>query len=186
MYITRHGESIANLSNIIGGNSSISENGKLYSKKLYDYISKKFNNKEIIIYTSKLNRTKETAKYFRNNKYKIIEFELLNEINAGIFEELTYIEFENINKIEFNKRKNNKLYYKYPKGESYIDLINRVTKFLENINKDKNILIISHSAVIRTILYKLLKINIIDIPYLDVKLNTIFNINNNKLIKFEI
>ena len=37
IYITRHGESLNNTLNIIGGNCSITEDGKKYSQSLANY-----------------------------------------------------------------------------------------------------------------------------------------------------
>ena len=39
IFISRHGESLYNLKNRIGGDSSITQNGMNYARKLYNYIS---------------------------------------------------------------------------------------------------------------------------------------------------
>ena len=49
----------------------------------------------------------------------------LNEIDAGICEEMTYDEIRKNFPIDFAARENNKLSYRYPRGESYEDLISR-------------------------------------------------------------
>ena len=177
IYLTRHGESLANIKNIIGDNYSLSKKGYEYSKKLYTY----FESENLIIYTSSLKRTKETGHLFNNP----IESKLLDEINAGIFENKTFDEFKLNYPNEYQKRQKNKLFYKYKKGESYIDLIIRVNKFLQNIDLKKDILIICHRAILRTLLHILCGIE--KFVHLDIPLNTIYKIKNKnyELIKLE-
>ena len=104
IYLTRHGESEYNLLNKIGGNSNLSEKGKLYSKKLGNYI----NNLQLNtpVYTSTLIRTINTGKYIKLDK---IELPILNEINAGICEHLTYSQIQDKYPEEYSKRKIDKL-----------------------------------------------------------------------------
>jgi 6-phosphofructo-2-kinase/fructose-2,6-biphosphatase 2 len=49
----------------------------------------------------------------------------LNEIDAGICEEMTYEEIRNKFPVDYAARERNKLMYRYPGGESYQDLISR-------------------------------------------------------------
>ena len=58
IYLSRHGESLYNLENKIGGNSDLSDNGLLYSKKLGLYMNKII--KKYELYCSTLIRTINT------------------------------------------------------------------------------------------------------------------------------
>lgn len=49
----------------------------------------------------------------------------MNEIDAGICEEMTYEEIRNKFPVDYAARERNKLMYRYPGGESYQDLISR-------------------------------------------------------------
>lgn len=170
LYLSRHGESEYNILKRIGGNSNITANGEKYAKKIHNY----FQNEDLDIYTSKLNRTIQTAKYFSNT----LELENLNEINSGIFDGYTYEEIKQKDPEEYNKRKLDKYNYKYPNGESYKELKNRVKPVIDIIKTNtQNALIICHQAVLRVIYSYFMPIDNKDIPYLDVPLNTIFKIN---------
>ena len=46
----------------------------------------------------------------------------LNEINGGDFDGLAYEEIAEMNPVEFAKRDQDKLRYRYPNGESYVDV----------------------------------------------------------------
>lgn len=48
---------------------------------------------------------------------------------------LTYEEFENQYPKAFQKRKEQKLIFRYPRGESYLDLINRIEPIIFEIER---------------------------------------------------
>jgi len=174
IYLSRHGESLYNLENRIGGNSDLSSNGKKYSKLLRDF----FENHDIkLIFTSNLIRTINTASSIDKKKTIIKD---LNEINAGIAEDLTYDEFKSKYPNEFIKRKKDKLNYRYPKGESYIDLQKRLLPVIETLkNQQDNILVVAHQAVLRVIYAYLTGKNISEIPYISIPLHTVICIDSN-------
>jgi broad specificity phosphatase PhoE/predicted kinase len=181
IFISRHGQSLFNLENRIGGDPDITEKGFIYSKKLYDYISTKYKPEEIEIFTSNLKRTKNTANLFIKNNYNVCHKNLLNEIDGGICENMTYEQVKQTMPGLFSARKKNKFYFKYPEGESYYDLILRVKEFILELNKiNKPILIISHNAIIRVLFSYFLSIKHDDIPYVDVPLHTLFCIKNDE------
>ena len=182
IYLSRHGESIYNLEERIGGNSDLSKNGIEYSKKLSNYFNNKSN--KIIVWTSKLKRTIQTGKNLNFPKY---EFNELNEINAGIYENITFEEFKNNYPDEYNKRLNDKLNYKYKDGESYIDLINRIDNIIKTINStNEDILIISHQAILRVLIVIFLNKKLEEIPFISIPLHTLFKIEfSNDNIMFE-
>ena len=58
----------------------------------------------------------------------------LDEINAGDYDQLTYEQIKEYYPMEYQKRQLDKLGYRYPNGESYIDLTNRVKKGLAKLD----------------------------------------------------
>lgn len=173
IYLTRHGESINNTKSIIGGDCLLSDKGIKYSKNLTDYIEKDIND-DFIIFTSCLKRTIETAKYFKSKK---VESRLLNEIHAGVCENMT---LEEINKKYPNiieERNKNKLKFRYPEGESYLDLLERLRYFVLKIESfNKPILIVAHNAIIKVLLGYYNNISYEDIPHLVVDLGTVIKL----------
>jgi 6-phosphofructo-2-kinase/fructose-2,6-biphosphatase len=53
----------------------------------------------------------------------------LNEINAGDFDGLSYEDIAEMDPVEFAKRDQDKLRYRYPNGESYIDVCRSALNF---------------------------------------------------------
>ena len=180
IYLSRHGESAYNKLGKIGGNSDLTKEGILYADKLGKYINNL--EKKIPIYTSTLIRTINTGKYINNNKISISN---LDEINAGICEHLTYSEIKDKYPEEYSKRILDKFNYKYPKGESYKDLIIRTKPIIDIINNSEIILIIAHQAVLRVIYGILTNKNEIDFPNIEIPLHTLItlNIDKNTLIE---
>ena len=167
VYLTRHGESEYNILKKIGGNSKLTEKGSHYSKVLYEY----FQSTDVEVYTSNLKRTSQTAQYFHVSK----AYHELNEINSGICDSKTYDEIKSLYPEEYEKRSKNKYYYRYPNGESYEDIKNRVTPFMEQIlTLKENILIICHQAVLRVLYSFFIETSQEKIPYLEIPLHTLF------------
>lgn len=184
LYITRHGESINNILDIIGGNSALSENGKLYAKFLDKYFRKTYQNKKIYVWTSMLDRTIETATYIKN-KYHT-QYGNLNEINAGCFEGFSSSYIKTYFPTIYKNRNNDKLNISYPDGENYIDLKKRVFPLLDTIDLTQEgvLLIISHQAVAR-IIYSYFTKNEIN-PYMQINLNTLYKFEKNNFIPISI
>ena len=134
----------------------------------------KSENNNFKTYTSCFKRTIMTGKYITENK---ISCNLLNEINAGICEHMTYKEVEKKFPELYESRKKNKLEFRYPEGESYLDLVEKLKLFVLNLECiDTPILIISHRAVIRILLSYYLNINLKEITSIDVKLNQLIKL----------
>mmetsp|Transcript_29799 Transcript_29799/g.27285 ORF Transcript_29799/g.27285 Transcript_29799/m.27285 type:complete len:120 (+) Transcript_29799:1055-1414(+) len=80
--------------------------------------------------------------------------------------------------MDAKERKSDKLRYRYPRGESYLDLINRVEPILFEIERSKEpVLVIAHQAVIRCLYAYFSKNEIADVPHLSVPLHTVIKLN---------
>ncbi|TRY75385.1 hypothetical protein TCAL_06342 [Tigriopus californicus] len=174
LYITRHGESMYNLENRIGGNPSLSNRGQQYAQKLGQYVNK--NLKFDKVWTSELSRTLETSAHIKDIEKKRIMKPELNEIMSGIFDDLSYEEFKDQSPIEYKERELNKLTYRYPEGESYLDVCSRIEPVMSEMDTGENLLVICHQAVIRCILARLQRTPAIEIPYIKVPLHSLLKI----------
>lgn len=128
----------------------MSEHGHKYGKRLAEFFRSTMGH--CTSYTSTKKRVVETIGYCTDNYTQYPE---LDEINAGICEDLTYNEVIEKYPNEFLARKKDKLNYRYPKGESYIDLVSRTLPIIDKILSDGNddVFIVCHQAVTRTLLY---------------------------------
>jgi len=70
----------------------------------------------------------------------------------GVCEGLTYEEMQDKFPQEFAWRDQDKLRYRYPWGESYVDIMARLDPVLLELEHDDNVLVVSHQAVLRCIL----------------------------------
>lgn len=172
IYICRHGESEMNISGQIGGDAGLSENGRKFAVELGEFI-KKQNIKGLKVWTSHLKRTIETAAHI---KVEAENWMALNEISAGVCEELTYQEIQSTYPEEFALRDRDKFYYRYPMGESYFDLVHRLEPVIMELERSENVLVICHQAVARCLLAYYLDKNYDDLPYIECKLHTVLKL----------
>lgn len=70
----------------------------------------------------------------------------------GICEGLTYEEIQERFPSEFAWRDQDKLKYRYPHGESYLDLLQRVDNVVQALLTQTRVLVVSHQAVLRCIM----------------------------------
>ena len=149
LYVVRHGETMENANNCVVGrfNSSLTEQGLKQAKQVAKY----FEDKNIdLIVSSPLDRCKQTALAISNNHIPIIYSDRLLGRDHG---EFTGKHRDSINFDDYwNYNKN----IKYEKAESVRDLYNRVAKLIEDLKEeycDKNIIIVTHSGIMRVLYY---------------------------------
>ena len=83
---------------------------------------------------------------------------------------------------EYEKRKNNKLEYRYPNGESYVDLCDRISNSMTKLDfRTHDHFLVIHQAVARCILGMLLKLPMEKIPHVEVPLHTVIRIEGNEV-----
>jgi len=179
IYLSRHGESEYNVLDKIGGDSSLSTRGNLYAKALGRYFNSQ-DTSELVVWTSGLKRTLETAEFV--NAAERHQFPYLNEIDSGKLDGLSYEEFATQYPDEFQERENDKLTFRYPGGESYIDCCERLVPFLEKFEEEcrlssKPLLIVAHQAILRCIYgYLLPDVDPVEIPYIKIPQHTIMQV----------
>lgn len=171
IYMSRHGESVNNTLNIIGGDCHITDQGKKYAQ----FLGKYFDTTTVCVWTSKLKRTKETA---ANITQSPLEWADLNEIYAGDFDGMVLGDIKTYYPTRYHIRNSDKLNYGYPNGESYQDLKNRVYKVLNHldINNNNTVLIIAHQAVCRVIYSYFTEKPLSQCVDLDIDLHTLYKL----------
>ncbi|CAG9761166.1 unnamed protein product [Ceutorhynchus assimilis] len=172
IYLTRHGESEHNLLGRIGGDSNLSQRGRQYGNALASYIHEQ-KIEGLRIWTSWLKRTIQTVSGLDVPQER---WKALNEIDAGVCEEMTYEEIKENYPEEFASRDQNKFAYRYPRGESYEDLVARLEPVIMELERQGNVLVVSHQAVLRCLLAYFLDKSADELPYLKVPLHTIIKL----------
>ena len=141
LIVIRHTQTDWNIEHKAQGrvDTSLNKNGIEEAKKL----AKELNKYKIdLIISSPLTRAKQTAEIVNKEKNIPIIFEKnIIERDFGEFEGKTKEEYIKQNFWNYNKN------VKYKKAESITPFFNRIFNFLDNVEKDKNILLVTHGAV---------------------------------------
>ncbi|KAK3876254.1 hypothetical protein Pcinc_018941 [Petrolisthes cinctipes] len=172
IYLARHGETMYNKMGRIGGDSDLSDNGERFGEALAQYI-KEQDIPKLRVWTSWLKRTIQTSKGIDAPQER---WKALNEIDAGICEEMTYADIKQKFPVDFAARDQNKFSYRYPRGESYEDLVARLEPVIMELERQGNVLLIAHQAVIRCLLAYFLDKPSDKLPYIEVPLHTIIKL----------
>jgi len=175
VWLTRHGESLYNLSGRIGGNPELSTRGEGYSRSLARFLQERVGSGEApLVWTSTLRRSMQTARHVGWEKFAL---RALDEIHAGVCEGMTYQQIERQMPDEFLARAKDKLRYRYPRGESYEDVIQRLEPIIIELERqERSVLLVGHNAVVRAIYAYFMDWPPEVCPHLDVPLHTVIEL----------
>ncbi|KAB7504915.1 6-phosphofructo-2-kinase/fructose-2,6-bisphosphatase [Armadillidium nasatum] len=146
IYLTSAGESQNDVLGKVGGNSSLSERGLDYAKALADYM-KSQDIPRLRVWTSWMNRTVETAQFIERQKER---WKCLDELDL--------------------------VSYRFTRGESYEDLVARLEPVIMELERQENVLIIAHQAVLRCLLGYYLDVSSEKLPYIKVPPHTVLKL----------
>ncbi|XP_036389165.1 6-phosphofructo-2-kinase/fructose-2,6-bisphosphatase 1-like isoform X3 [Megalops cyprinoides] len=172
IYLCRHGESELNLLGRIGGDSGLSARGNKFACALAGFIQSQ-SIRDLKVWTSHMKRTIQTAEALA---VPYEQWKALNEIDAGVCEEMTYEEIQEHYPEEFALRDQDKYRYRYPKGESYEDLVQRLEPVIMELERQENVLVVCHQAVMRCLLAYFLDKSAEELPYLKCPLHTVLKL----------
>lgn len=146
----------------------------------YPEKNRELEEKNFCVWTSMLKRSVETAEYFDvDDDYDVKNWEMLNELNAGQFEGMTYADIAREHPGEFNKRTRDKLNYIYPGvgGEGYLQVISRLRDMVREMERiTDHVLIIGHRSVCRVLMAYFMDLTREDITDMDVPLGALYAI----------
>lgn len=178
IWLTRHGEAEFNVAGRIGGDSSLSPSGAAYARQLGAFIKERSSETHgVTVWTSALRRTIETGERI---PFETSAWRALNEIDAGICDGMTYEEICEKYPEEYAARKNSKFRYRYPRGESYADVIQRVEPVIVELERQRQpVLAIVHQAVARVLYGYLMGLPQEDCPHIAIPLHTVVQLTPN-------
>ncbi|KAL8952369.1 MAG: hypothetical protein Q9222_001705 [Ikaeria aurantiellina] len=133
--------------------------------------------KNFCVWTSMLKRSIQTAQFFDEDDFEIKQMRMLDELNAGAMEGLTYDEIKSKHPVEYEVRRKDKLHYRYPGagGESYLDIINRLRAVIVEVERmTDHVLLVGHRSVARVLLAYFRGLKRDDVADLDVPLGTLY------------
>uniref|UniRef100_A0A7S4M002 6-phosphofructo-2-kinase domain-containing protein n=1 Tax=Guillardia theta TaxID=55529 RepID=A0A7S4M002_GUITH len=165
IYLTRHGESNYNVKQKIGGDTELSPHGEEFATCLARWVQDNVvkHHPRARLWTSTLRRSIQTARHIRHDKVLINgeswitmrprRWHDLDEIHAGKFDGMTYEEIAAQSPEEVAMRSRDKLGYRYPRGESYLDVFQRLETIIHELERLRDpVLIVAHQGILR-ILY---------------------------------
>ena len=95
----------------------------------------------------------------------------------GVCDGMTYEEVKEKMPEEFHARSKDKLRYRYPRGESYEDLIRRIEPAIIELERQrKAVLIIAHRAVLRCLYAYFTNLPREEVPHISVPLHTVIKL----------
>lgn len=151
LILIRHGQTEMNAQNLYFGKLNPLLND-LGIEQAYMVKEKLSNIAYDCIYSSPLERARETAEICNYLNKEIIYDNRLEEINFGAFEGLTFKEISKKFPNEVKEMERNWKTFNYITGESPKEMFDRAVSFLETLDYTKDNLVISHWGIINCII----------------------------------
>lgn len=174
IWLTRHGESLYNLEGRIGGDAELSPRGMAYAKSLAELIRREVGSENLVVWTSALKRATQTAEPLG---VRITPRRSLDEISAGVCDGMSYEEIREQLPDEYQARAADKFRYRYPRGESYADVIQRLEPLIVDLERQRRpVLLVAHQAIIRVLYCYLMGRPQEECPHVPIPLHTVIEL----------
>lgn len=144
------------------------------------------------LWTSTLRRTQETAQFIEHSKFnhtfdngenfEWMQFRKkprrnLDELYAGTCDGMTYKEIQEVYPEEFSRRQADKLSYRYPRGESYMDVTLRLEPLAQEMERIREpLLIVGHQGILRILYAYFMGLDRKEAPYVSIPLNNVIEL----------
>lgn len=173
IFMSRHGESQFNVEGKIGGDAPLSSRGRQYATALPNLVKDNIGDAGLTVWTSTLQRTIETAAQL---PYPKLTWKSLDELDAGVCDGMTYEEIEAAYPEDFEARDDDKFNYRYRGGESYRDVVVRLEPVIMELERQDNVLVIGHQAIIRCLYAYFHNLSQEELPYINIPLHTVIKL----------
>jgi broad specificity phosphatase PhoE/predicted kinase len=175
IWLTRHGESVYNVAGVLGGDPDLTPDGHGYAQSLATFLDRRYPDpNDVVIWTSSLRRAVQTAVPLGRTPWA---WRALDEIDGGICDSMSHAQIQERLPEEYAARKRNKFSYRYPRGESYQDIILRLDPVIIELERTrKPVLVIAHNAVLRALYAYFQGVPRERSPYLAIPLHTVIEL----------
>eukprot|EP00536_Pseudo-nitzschia_multiseries_P013491 jgi/Psemu1/68735/estExt_Genemark1.C_5770009 len=160
--------------------------------KFSDDVNGDNNERPCRLWTSTLRRTRETAQFLGHSTFnhtfdngdnlEWVQFRPkprrnLDELYAGTCDGMTYKEIEEVFPDEFTRRQADKLSYRYPRGESYMDVTLRLEPLAQEMERIREpLLIVGHQGILRILYAYFMGLDRKEAPYVSIPLNNVIEL----------
>lgn len=173
IWLSRHGESQDNVRQVLGGDASLTDRGREYAGALRSFVDS-LPQPIQHVWTSTLRRAIETAEPLGRS---FLPIRALDEIDTGTCDGLTEAEIAERHPAEYQLRCADKLTYRYPRGESYEDVIRRLDPVVLELERHRApVLVVAHQAVLRCLYAYFAGIPRARCPYIEIPLHTVLEL----------
>jgi broad specificity phosphatase PhoE len=101
----------------------------------------------------------------------------LDELYAGTCDGMTYKEIEQNFPDEFARRQDDKLSYRYPRGESYMDVTLRLEPLAQEMERTREpVLLVAHQGILRILYAYFMGLDRTEAPYVSIPLNNVIQL----------
>jgi broad specificity phosphatase PhoE/predicted kinase len=170
IWLTRHGESEFNPEGRIGGDPDLTARGQAYAERLAALLAVELGGQVPEVWTSTLRRSVATGAAL---PWAAASLRSLDEIDAGTCDGMTYEELGRLLPEEAAARAADKLHYRYPRGESYQDVIERLHPVVVEIERQRApVVVVAHNAVIRVLYGFFAGYSPLEVPRIEIPLHT--------------
>lgn len=144
------------------------------------------------LWTSTMRRTRETAQFIQHANFyhtfdngdnlEWCQFRSkprrnLDELYAGTCDGMTYKEIQEVFPDEFSRRQADKLSYRYPRGESYMDVTLRLEPLAQEMERIREpLLIVGHQGILRILYAYFMGLDRKEAPYVSIPLNNVIEL----------
>jgi len=175
IWLTRHGESVYNAAGLLGGDPDLTPDGHRYARSLAEFLDRRYPDRNgVVIWTSSLRRAVQTATPLGRTPWAWRAFD---EIDGGICDSMSHAQIQERLPEEYAARKRDKFNYRYPRGESYQDIILRLDPVIIELERTRNpVLVVAHNAVLRALYAYFQGVPRERCPYLPIPLHTVIEL----------
>eukprot|EP01132_Coremiostelium_polycephalum_P006133 gene6133-7640_t len=174
IWLCRAGKSEWELCGKKGGDSDLASEGETFSHKLAAWVDENANGEEVTIWTSSFKRAIRTAQYIPHPK---VHVRGLDDIDRGEWQGMTREDILKKMPDEFGAHADDKLGYRIPRGECYLDVIQRLESVILELERTRNTsLVVSHPAPLRCLYGYITGEPIEKFPTIDIPLNTVISL----------
>ena len=174
IFLMRHGESTFNPENRIGGDPPLTTRGWSFARKVGPFLQERLPGDPPAVWTSTLQRARQTT---GSLGWPFKTLKNLDEIDAGEFDGWTYGQVKKHRPSDYDARKGDKLCYRYPRGESYHDVIERLEPVILELERQRGpVVVVAHQAVLRCLYGYLTNQPREACPHLEIPLHTVFEL----------
>jgi broad specificity phosphatase PhoE len=175
IWLTRHGESVYNATGVLGGDPDLTPAGDRYARSLAEFLDRRDPDRNgVVVWTSSLRRAVQTAAPLGRTPWP---WRALDEIDGGICDSMSHAQIQEHLPEEYAARRRDKFTYRYPRGESYQDVILRLDPVIIELERTrKPVLVVAHNAVLRALYAYFLGVPRERCPYLAIPLHTVIEL----------